>query len=436
MTTYSQSWVLPQELLVTLLFIFVLVLNVRRSNVRLGAIMVALPAALAILLSVPVAMVAAQFLVSQVLAGRAILSDSSANSWLLVGLLLLGTCMGGFLFSLFRKRLNPLAISFAGLLLVDILSWAIALVLPAASYLLFWPLLLATLGLLAITLSNKVAHPGLQCLAALPGAAVAIIIFAPIIYLLYIFLALQLIAVAAIGLLLGLFCTIAVPHLNIAIPRGRWHLPALLVCAAAALGIGVGMSHSSAQHPRRDSVVYSMNADSHTAAWISYDKSLDPWVKQFFSSKPESRPLPDYLTGWPAPVLSVPASPLDFPPPVATIKADENNGGTRSIKLNIRSQRNSAFLRLVLADDVQLVSAGIGARRFSPVQLSKPSTIFVLGMDINGADLELVVKAPGKVSFWLSDQSSGLPLTTKPRPDDIMPGGASDVTYICRKYSI
>src|SRR5205085_4528348 len=360
---------------------------VRRSKVKFAAIMFALPAPVAILLSIPAAMVAAQWLVSRILAGKSIVSDSSANSWLLIGFLLLGACIGGLLFSLFRRRLNPLAMSLAGLLLLDILSWAVALALPAGSYLLFWPLLLATLGLLAITLSNKVEHSAIQCLAALPGAAASIIILAPIIYLLYIFLTLQLIAVAAIGLLLGLFFAVAVPHLNIAIPRGRWHLRFLLGCALAALGMGAALSHSSAQHPQKDSVVYSMNADTHSAVWISYDKSLDPWVRQFFSGNPESRPMPDYLTGWPGKVLSTPASPLDLPPPIAEIKADEKNGDNHRIKMNVKSQRNSSFLRIALADDVQLVSVRIGTRDISPDHPSKPNTIFLLGMDTNGADL-------------------------------------------------
>lgn len=436
MMTYGQNWVLPGELLVTLLLICVIVLNVRRSKVKFSTIMVALLASIAILLSIPAVMVAAQWLVSRILAGNSIASDSSANAWLLIGFLLLGTCMGGFLFSRFRRRFNSLALSLAGLLLLDILSWAFALVLPAGSYLLFWPLLLATLGLLAITLSNQVEHPGIQCLAGLPGAAASIIILAPIIYLLYIFLTLQLITVAAIGVLLGLFFAVAVPHLNIAIPHGRKHLPALLVCAVAALGIGASLSHSSAQHPRRDSVLYSMNADNHNAFWISYDKSPDPWVKQFFSQTPESRPMPDYLAGWQARVLSAPASLLDFPPPIAEIKADEKAGDTHRVKMNVRSQRNAGWLRIAFADDVQLISVKIGVREISPVQLFKPTSISLLGMDATGADLELVVKAPGKISFWFTDRSSGLPITPKPRPDNMMASGASDVTYICRKYSI
>ncbi len=436
MMTYGQSWVLPGELLVTLLLVCVLVLNVRRSKVKFGAIMAALATLVAILLSIPAAMVAAQWLVSQILAGKSIVADSSANSWLLIGFLLFGTWIGGLLFSLFRKRLSLPAISLAGLLLLDILSWAVALILPAGSYLLFWPLLLATLGWIAITLANKVEHSGTQCFAGLPGAAASIIILAPIIYLLYIFLTLQLITVAAIGLLLGLFFAAAVPHLNIAIPGGRWHLRFLLVCSLAALGIGAALSHSSTQHPQKDSVLYSMNADTRSAFWISYDRSLDPWTKQFFSGKPESGPMPDYLAGWQGKVLSTPASPLDLQPPVAEIKTDEKNGDTRRTRMTVKSQRNSGFLRIVFADDVQLISVKIGTREVSLVKPSKPNTIFLLGMDTNGADLELVVKAPGKISFWLADQSAGLPVAKQPRPANLMASGASDVTYICRKYSI
>lgn len=436
MMTYSQSWVLPGELLATVLLICIIALNVRRSKVKFTRIMLSLPAPMAILFSIPAAMAAAQWLISRILAGHMIASDSSANSWLLAGLVLLGICTGGFLFAVFRKRYSLLEISLSGLILLDILSWAVALLLPAGSYLLFWPLLLATLGLLAITLGNNVERSGMQCLAGLASVAVSVVIFAPVIYLLYVFLTLQLITVAAIGLLIGLFFTVAVPHLNIALPRGGWHLLFLLACALAAVGVGASSSHYSAQHPRRDSVLYSMNTDIHRAAWISYDKSLDPWATQFFSGNAESRPMPDYLSGWQGQVLSASASPIDLPPPIAEIKADENDGDTHKIKINVRSQRNASLLRMAFAPDVQLISIKIGERKISPVQPSSPMNIYLLGMDANGADLELVAKAPGKISFWLTDQSPGLPMKTGPRPNDVIAGGPSDVTYVCRKYSI
>jgi hypothetical protein len=436
MITYSESWVLPGELLVTLLLIAAIVLNIRRSQVRTGRMLLALLPCIAILLAVPAVLAAAQWFLFRLLAGRIIIGDSPANSYLLAGLVLLGFCTAGVLFVGFRKRFNLLELSISGLIIVAILSWPLSLLLPGGSYILFWPLSLATLGLVATTFTNRATQPGAQAVASIPGTAVMILLFAPLIYLLYVFLTLQLITIAAIGLLLGLFCVLASPFLNTAISHRRWYIAILLlfVGACASFGIAATLSHTSARYPHRDTMLYSMNADDHTAAWITYDRSLDPWTAQFFpNGKPETHPMPQYLAGSDRPVLSAPASALELSPPIAEIQADEKERDVRKIRMNVRSQRNARVLQLAFLKDVQILSIKIGTREISVGQNS-PASISLLGMGNQGADLELAIRASDKISFWLTDQSSGFPPPIKQRPTDITAGGGSDTTLICRKY--
>src|SRR5438270_175557 len=438
MITYSESWVVPGELLVTLLLLSSVVLNIRRSHIRIGRTMLAFLPCIAILLAVPAALAAMQWLLFRLLAGRIIVGDSPANSYLLAGLVLLGFCTAGILFVGFRKRFNPLEMSISGLMIVTILSWLLSLVLPGGSYVLSWPLLLATLALAVTTFTNKEMQPRAQAVASIPGTAVTILLFTPLIYLLYIFLTLQLTSTAAIGFLLALFFLIAFPFLNIAIAHRRWYIAILLlfVGACASFGIAVSLSHYSAQYPRRDTMLYSMNADNHGAVWISDDRSLDPWTAQFFPNrKPERRPMPQYLCGSDRPVLYAPASPVELDPPIAEIQADEREGDVRKIRMNVRSQRNARALRLSFFKDVQVLSVKIGTREISVGQNSTPASISLLGMGRQGADLELAIRASGKISLWLTDQSSGFPLPVKPRPADITAGGGSDTTLICREYS-
>lgn len=380
---------------------------------------------------------AVQWSLSWLLAGRIIAGDSPANSYLLAGLVLLGFCTAGILFVKFRKRFNLLELSISGLIMVAILSWPLSLLLPGGSYVLFWPLLLTTLGLAVTTFTNRATQPGAQAVGSIAGTAVMILLFVPLIYLLYIFLTLQLITIVAIGFLLGLFFVIASPFLNIAISHRRWYITILLVFvgACASFGIAATQSHSSAQYPRRDTMLYSMNADNRRAVWISYDRSLDPWMEQFFpNGKPETHPMPQYLAGSDRPVLSAPASPLELDPPIAEIQTDEKEGDIRKIRMNVRSQRNARVLRLAFLKDVQILSIKIGTREISVGQNSAPASITLLGMGHQGADLELAIRASDKISFWLTDQSSGFPLPIKQRPADITAGGGSDTTLICRKY--
>jgi hypothetical protein len=439
MISYRQRWVLPGNLAVTLLLASILVLNGRRSTLRLRGVGLALLAAITMIVSVPAVLAGAYWLLFRLLSGHAIIGDSQSNSWLLIGFVLLGACTAAVALVLFRKRFSVFELSLAGLVLVDLLSWIISLILPAGSYLLFWPLLLMTIGLLIVTLAGKPTHVDLQAVACLAGTAVTVLLFAPLIYLLYVFLTLQLITVAAAGVLIGLFFVLALPLINIAIPQihQKFSVSAGLVAALAAFGIGLSLAHHSANHPSRDTAFYSMNSDNHSAVWISFDRAPDNWTAQLFSrGKAESHPMPDYLGGLERPVLSGPASPLDLSPPLAEIKSDQKDEDVRRIRMNVRSQRKASALRLTFLQSVKVVEVKVGDRVIPVTQGAVPLSISLLAMDSDGIDLELTVKASDKIFFWLMDQSLGLPDGLRPRPSDIMAVNGSDLTLICRKYAI
>ena len=49
--------------------------------------------------------------------------------------------------------------------------------------------------------------------------------------------------------------------------------------------------------------------------------------------------------------------------------------------------------------------------------------------------LELALKAPSGISFWISDYSVGLP-TTQRRGSDLIAAQGSDETLVVRKYTL
>jgi len=319
------------------------------------------------------------------------------------------------------------------------MSWTLSLILPAGSYLLFWPLLFGTLGFLLIVLMKKETQPRAQNLAGIASTTITVLLFAPIIYLLYIFLTLQLITAIVIGFLLGLFFIVCVPFIDMGIPRNSWLTVMLILFIGALTMIALGARNSvySPEHPRRDSILYSLNADDRTAVWMSYDRSVDDWTAQFFSNKQVlHQSMPNYLSGSQRTVLSAPASLVDMSPPAADVKMDERQGGLRKIRINLRSPRNANALILTLNENAQPVSVRIGTRDIAVRPNPGPFVIVLLGMGTQGTDLDLTVKAPSGLSFWLMDRSFGLPAQPHPRPDDLIAGEGSDVTLICRKYSL
>jgi hypothetical protein len=265
-----------------------------------------------------------------------------------------------------------------------------------------------------------------------------ILLFAPIIYLLYIFLTLQLLTVLGAGLLIGLTYSLCGHFLDAATHPRAWRVAEVLLLSCALIGIvaGIILSRPSLSHPRRDSIIYSLNADDHTAALMSYDAWLDDWTAKAFAGKtPSRKPAPDYLGGSLRPVLWSPTASLDLTPPVAEIEADHQDSGFRKVHIKIKPGRKSSVTTIVFAKDTHLVSVSVGGRTIQFVHDGLPS-VKLFGMKADFTELEFTFSEPSKISFWLMEQTSGLPSLVGPRPDEFMAAANSDETLVCRKYAL
>jgi hypothetical protein len=437
LVTYCQRWVLRGQIFVTLLLAVALVLAFRHPEFSKRQFFLALLACLAILILLTAAVAAGWWIISFVLAGRRIVGDCPSNLFLLSALMLFGACVGMLLVGFCRRRLGGQELSLAALSLWFVLSWLLALEISSGSYLLFWPLLLGLLGTAASIFGKKsTTHPSTtHWVRNLPAVVAAILLFAPISYLVYIFLTLQMISAVASALLLGLFLLISLPTLGPSSVASRGRAAGFLaVAAVVCLGCGVALSGYSSEHPRPDSIIYSLNADDHSAVWISYDRKPDEWTRQFFgANKPAPRPLPNYLAGLTRPLISAGTPALPLLPPLIENVEHKQEGGLHRLKLRLRSQRKAETLYLRFPDDVQPVAAKVAGRDVAVHKGSRFGlTLYAMGDE--GVELELTVQAPSALSFWVMDRSYGLPINTQPRPSNIIGVDGSDATYVCRKY--
>jgi hypothetical protein len=434
---YGQRWVVPGELAATALLVLLVLWGVRQENLRLSRITLSLLPCLALLVAVPAVMSLVRWLLGRVLAGRMLLTDSPANACLLAGLVLAGTCAGMLLWKTFRRRFHSQELAFSGLILLDVISWALALLLPAGSYLVFWPLLAALVVLLVVHFAGKGPAASRQWLAGFTGLIISVLLFAPVAYLLYIFLTFQWPTVAAVGLLISLGLLASAFCLDVMMPRRGWYplLLVLLAASAGMIGAGVLKSHHSVEYPQADSLIYSLNEDDHTASWISYDQLPDSWTAQFIGKKAQRQPLPKYLAGSSTPVLAATAPTLDLAPPVIEITEHTNKNGLQRLHLRVRSQRNAKRLYLAFDNDVQPVSIKVAGRSIQSDPASRRLSVNLVGMPAEGVDMELELKTDAHISFWLMDQSSGLP-EIHIRPKEFVARQGSDTTIVCRKYTI
>jgi hypothetical protein len=431
---YRERWALIGEAVATILLIFAIVVRTQRAEVRMGSLVQAVFGCMSLLLVVPFAMTLLGWSLLRLIGRRMIQGDVLANSLLLISLAGLGAAVGTAVLAKLHKHFNLQELSLAGPVVICGASWTIAIMLPAGSYLLFWPLLFVSAGLAVLTLLGSRSSRA-AVLGTLPGAGVTILLFAPLAYLLYVFLTVNLISIAAVGLLLGGFFILCVPVIVAAASPSSWRLVVLFLIAGACvcLGSGIAQSKPSSQHPRRDTLLYSVNADDHTAVWISYDNMLDSYTAQYISNRAsDRRPIPQFLAGSQRQVLSGPAPVFDLQPPITEIKADKQEGDFHYLHMKVRSQRETSFAMVRFDPSIKLVSAKISGRTVG-IRPNSASPILLHGMGTEGADLELTLTAPSGVSFWVSDYSVGLP-TEHRRPSDLIAAQGSDETVVCRKY--
>jgi len=437
LVSYPESWVVPGEILATLLLLFAVVLALRRAQVKATQILVAGLWGLLLLIAVAAATGFAQWLVSLIMGPQRIATASNGDLFLLSGLGFWGCATGALLFSLARKRHSLQELSLGGLVILCILSWLVALALPAGSYLLFWPFLATVLAMLLTTRRGSV-HAAVATIAGFFAMATALLLFAPLLYLLSVFLTLNLITALATGLLIGILFLLCFPWMDAAVPGDsrRVVFSAMLMLALISLITGAVLSHASPAHPRGDTILYSLNADSGKAAWISFDPSLDSWTSQFFPAQATTRGLmPDHLGGFPRAVLSAPAPELKLPSPVAEVLENKMEGNVRTISLKISSPRNAGMVLLRLEKGGGMSSISVDGRAVSQTSSAGLQVIRLFGIGPEGAKLDLTLQATARASFWLLDESYGLPRPTSSRPDDVIPGDGSDVTIVCRKYT-
>jgi hypothetical protein len=434
MIAYREKWVIPGEILLTLLWIVGIVQALRKREAKFSALAFCFASAIFVLLLVTIISGVGWWIISHILGHRRVIADCPANVLILSGLMLLAACTGTLTITWLRNKFKVQEVCLAALSLWLVLSWVLALSLSAGSYLLFWPLLLALLGYLSAARSGSDTT---YCAASLPATACAVLLFAPIGYLLYIFLILQLISVAASAVLLGLFLLISFPFFAPALAAPlRWTSSTLAMAALACIVPGIVLSGYGPQRPQPDSIVYSLNADDNSAVWITHDQQADAWTSQFLpANASKTQSVQKYLAGFARPLISAAAPALPLAPPIAEVVEQHDSGnGIHMAKFRIRSQRSADELYLKFEGPTRPASLKIGDKDVALTNgILNSLNLFAMGMQ--GVEVELA-SSGSSIDFWLMDRSDGLPGTVSQRPPELIAENGSDVSFVCRKYSI
>ena len=447
---YPAAWALPLALVVTLMFVGVVILGLRRGRLKLKGIALGV---LALLLSAicSYAIVALVWLALRTFYTR----YSSVPQWLKYGsdqyfisFIALTLAVMTAVYILFRRYAAPESLTMGVLIWWLILSIVFAFYLPGASYLFTWPLLFSLLGVLVAILANssgeargRIAVSACLFLFAIPG----LVLFAPLTQM--IFAGLGPDWSAAVMIMVVLVLGLLVPHLNLLSHARKWLVPgALVVTAIVVIAVSVSTARFSKDHPRSDHLFYKSNATTGQNVWASFDAKPDSWTQQVIPAGSRRGPINELqLAGS---VMQSDASSVGLAPPEITVLEDRTENDLRHFRLRVKSARLAQFLNLQLNSNAGLYAVVVNGKRVdygkAPIVVSEDKrwSMRYFALPKEGVEVSFEVKLAGPLQMSVFDQSYGLPdvpgTQLRPRPDDLIPAPGvaySDTTVVSKVFT-
>lgn len=350
------------------------------------------------------------------------LEEPYERGWFVAGFLVAAAAVVLAAAGVVRRREQAEVIG--GVLLVGtVVVAATAVIVPGASYLLQWPVLA---GLVAFWWSIRRGHAG-ALLLGLP-AAVAVVLFAPLVGAVLVALGLQLAAVAiAVAVLGGL---LLLPLLT-PLPRAAVVVP--VVVALALVGTGLARSGFDRTEPRTNALLYVRDLTENTSTWMTRADETDAWTSSVLGASPrETRATTYFPQEGPDSFLAADAPRLDLLPPEVKVLADDRGAEPRAVKFSVTSRRDAWRIVVRLPQD-RLRECTFAGTRMDEATLAKDAdytgaVVFQYTGDSDTFELSCLV-TPGPLPVDAADQTIGLPdevaAHAGPRPEDtsLMPFG-------------
>jgi hypothetical protein len=424
MVHYPEGWAPPLMAFVVLLFVAVAAFGFKRRHLTFGGIVLGF---LALLGSMVVAALGVYLIWALIHAlhpgGIWALQYKALLFW--TGFAGLSVAITATLYAGFRKKIQVANLAVGALLWWLLLTVATGVSFPPASYLFIWPLLFSLVGLgIFFALGDQATNPWFPFAALTLGAIPAVFLFVYAIYGVTATNGLFLTsAVPVFALVIVLLLGLLIPHLDLIAKPNRWVLPG----AAAALGLGLLLAGSltagfDARHPRPNSILYALNADTGQAIWQSGDEEPDAWTAQFLGADARKGSVADYLGE--AGELHSEAPTVELATPSIELLDDGTRGGVRTLRMRVTAPPKANVV--VVETDAQVVGAAVNGEHLPEVTGGIPTwTLNYWDPPSEGVELALEVKGAGPLTLTARAGTPGLPKipgkTYRDRPPDMMP---------------
>lgn len=441
MVYYPVSWTTALLVLVALVYVGVMGwgLKSKRLSVRgIGAGILAL--FLSVIATLIVVALIAQLALALHSEYRLVFLGHLYNApYYLVAFAALALAITSTLYIIFCKRVRVQDLIAGALSVWFGLALVSGFYLPGGSYLFIFPLLFSLLALGTAFFWKKAEPLSWHSLAMFSlGAAPALILIVPVIYLLYVALApLSTGGLATAGIVV-LVLGLLIPHLTLITKAKAWLLPGTAgVVAIGFLAMGSLTAGFTPERPKPNSIFYGLNATTEKAVWLSTDRQLDTWTSQFFTQGAELavpneyflfRTAKDHLIG-PAPVAPVPA-------PQIQVLDDTVNNGTRQLRLAYSSPTPQKIVNLNIAVEPNTVltanlKGALGDLKIRPSDRWLSFAYFgYYPADQKTLELSLAITPAQSIKVIAIHATDGLPpipgITYQPRLDYMIPTPHTD----------
>jgi hypothetical protein len=420
---YPGTWAKPLAIFVVFLFFGVVILGFKTKQLSFFGIVFGF---LILFLSMIVAVfvgIGVWVLLRQLHSGYKSVSlvEPYNSSLYMISFVALALALTSTLYVLFRKtKIRTMNLTVGGLFWWLTLMVLTAFLLPGASFLFTWPLISSLLALAYVFMSKEesrvtVNRFSVLSLSAIPG----IMLFAPLVYLL--FHALTINAVAVDMLVIVLLLGSLIPHFNLISTRNKWLLPSAM--AVICLGFIVAASFTAGfdqAHPKPDNLSYALNANTGKAAWVSSDARLDEYTSQFIKANSETMDMADYLPLKPVfwnskKFLNSEADPVQLAAPSVVVLEDKKSDGVRMMRMRINSSRRAPVISVSLGHSTEVLQAVINGKRVengptrTPAELKNGWGFTYYALPEDGIELVIESKSTGPWDVKVVDESYGLP---------------------------
>jgi hypothetical protein len=308
-------------------------------------------------------------------------------------------------------------------LLAGALFWQVVLLLamqrfmPGGAYAAVWPLVCGTVYLAALSLAGDEESPGVNAIAWSTLLALPVLMFIAPMLVMFAY-TLTVIGGFALMILFIVLLSFLLPQMHLITGRLRWYLPGALFLTGLFLFLTAWLGTlPSPLSPRLNCLSYGMDFDTGKAYWLSGDRKLDDWTRQFFSEDMQKHQIQEFIPGdknyyWKS---EAPVTP--FAKPEFKVVNDTIENGRRVVDVHLKMPRYTLDTWIKLVSDTHIHSAEMLGHELKGGGKDWTSRIQTIPRE--GVDIRFVTEPRKPLTFLIRERTYGVPEfpdVVEPRP--------------------